>query len=81
MVISAATKEGLENKRPEGIVLNHQYSLLGSALTFKENQDIRLLHLRNPWGRFEWNKEWSRNSPLWSTKEKERLKVEMLGDG
>ena len=81
MVISADKQENLENKRPEGIVLNHQYSLLGCATAYKEDKEIKLLHLRNPWGEYEWKLDWSRDSPLWPVKEKERLKVNSMGDG
>jgi calpain-15 len=45
-----------------GIVSGHAYSLLRVA----EHQGVRLLNIRNPWGRFEWDGDWSDGSELWT---------------
>ena len=39
----------------------HEYTLIGALRV----DNFCLLHLRNPWGRFEWNGDWSDSSDLW----------------
>lgn len=54
-----------ENGVPDqngGLVPGHAYSII-SAVEF---QGIKLLNIRNPWGNFEWNGDWSDNSALWT---------------
>ena len=51
-----------ERKRPDGLLTNHAYSVIQVAET---GGGFRLLQLRNPWGRFEWNGAWSDDSALW----------------
>jgi calpain-15 len=43
-------------------VCSHAYSVL----ELREALGLRLLKLRNPWGSFEWNGDWSDNSRLWT---------------
>jgi calpain-15 len=52
-----------------GLVAGHAYSLLRTART-PDGQC--LVQLRNPWGAFEWQGDWSDSSPLWT----EELKVD-----
>jgi len=61
-------KEGplvLEGKN-SGLILNHAYSLndiMEMDDPHNEGQKLRLLRLRNPWGKTEWLGAWSDNSP------------------
>eukprot|EP00299_Pterocystis_sp_00344_P019612 c9706_g3_i1.p1 GENE.c9706_g3_i1~~c9706_g3_i1.p1 ORF type:complete len:477 (-),score=94.08 c9706_g3_i1:47-1477(-) len=50
-----------EHKRTDGLVEGHAYSLL----QVKEVDGFRLIQLRNPWGSFEWNGDWSDTSDKW----------------
>jgi calpain-15 len=45
-----------------GLVPGHAYTVI-QAIDAKGN---RLLNIRNPWGHFEWDGDWSDNSPLWT---------------
>ena len=45
-----------------GIVSGHAYSLLRAV----EHNGVRLLNIRNPWGKFEWDGDWSDGSELWT---------------
>jgi len=37
--------------------------------------------LRNPWGKGEWQGEWSDNSSIWTTELKQQLNWESADDG
>lgn len=51
--------------KDSGLILNHAYSLndiLEIADPFNEGKTVRLLRLRNPWGKSEWKGAWSDKS-------------------
>ena len=48
-----------------GIVAGHAYSILSVRHVRSEHKEIRFLQLRNPWGTFEWDGDWSDKSDLW----------------
>ena len=57
--------EHMIDGKPSGLLLNHAYSLLGVfEIDSKEKtgEKIRLVLLRNPWGKKEWEGAWSTNS-------------------
>lgn len=60
----------------EGGVVN--YSPHGDS---NPSSDLRLLCLRNPWGRVEWVGPWSRNSNLWTPSLRKILRPESLSPG
>ena len=46
---------------------SHAYSVLKAAVVEnKQGRIVRLLLLRNPWGKFEWKGDWSYNSDSWT---------------
>ena len=53
-----------DSKNQHNIVYSHAYTLI-DAKAKKEN-DLYLFMIRNPWGRIEWDGDWSDNSPLWT---------------
>lgn len=59
-------KEG-DTKLICGLSQGHMYSLLDvHTVTNDEDEEIRLLKLRNPWGRTEWDGAWGDSSDLWT---------------
>ncbi|MEE4247837.1 MAG: C2 family cysteine protease, partial [Kangiellaceae bacterium] len=58
-------KEG--RGRGGGLVPGHAYTVIA----LKEAFQNKLVNIRNPWGQFEWDGDWSDNSPLWD----ERMKA------
>ena len=46
-----------------GIVQNHAYSVLRSHVI---EPNIRLMYLKNPWGRCQWKGRFGPSDPVWS---------------
>ncbi|XP_061551679.1 calpain-1 catalytic subunit isoform X2 [Phycodurus eques] len=52
---------------PNGLVQGHAYTITGVKQMMSRGQAVNLVRLLNPWGRGEWNGNWSDRSPLWET--------------
>eukprot|EP01013_Petalomonas_cantuscygni_P043810 TRINITY_DN8485_c0_g1_i1.p1 TRINITY_DN8485_c0_g1~~TRINITY_DN8485_c0_g1_i1.p1 ORF type:complete len:529 (+),score=48.38 TRINITY_DN8485_c0_g1_i1:73-1659(+) len=63
-LIAASTGGGDDSQNKDGIVLGHAYSVLKVA--HLADGDVRLVQLRNPWGKFEWTGPWGDRSPQWN---------------
>lgn len=51
----------------KGLYSGHAYSLMGVIEMNTMNAGVaRLVHIRNPWGEYEWNGNWSDQSSLWT---------------
>ncbi|KAL2012130.1 hypothetical protein VTN00DRAFT_4848 [Thermoascus crustaceus] len=61
----------------KGISENHSYSIMDA----KEINGVRLLRLRNPWGKKEWSGAWSDGSEQWTPQWMERLGHKFGNDG
>lgn len=59
--IKGATPEAIG---PNGLLVNHAYAIL-DVQTIPEG-GVRLVKVRNPWGRDSWDGDWSPHSALWS---------------
>ncbi|KAF6717920.1 Calpain-1 catalytic subunit [Oryzias melastigma] len=60
---------------PNGLVQGHAYTVTGVRQMNSRGETVQLVRLWNPWGKREWNGDWSDESPLWktvSTKEREK---------
>lgn len=63
----AGSKEGSNDNDEDGIILGHAYSLLDVYELKVDDQDVRLMKLRNPWGKKgEWDGDWSDKSEKWT---------------
>ncbi|KAL6078852.1 hypothetical protein STEG23_020294 [Scotinomys teguina] len=54
-----------EIRTDEGLVKGHAYSVTGTHKMSLGFTKVRLLRLRNPWGRVEWSGPWSDSCPRW----------------
>ena len=80
MTCTTTNKEGLSEK---GLKSDHTYCLRQAfQKTDKENKEntIKLLKLINPFGKGEWNGDWSDDSDKWNDENKEFFKFEKKSD-
>uniref|UniRef100_A0A3B3DI95 Zgc:136872 n=1 Tax=Oryzias melastigma TaxID=30732 RepID=A0A3B3DI95_ORYME len=73
-LMSCGTPQGVTQNTvlPNGLVQGHAYTVTGVR---QVRETVQLVRLWNPWGKREWNGDWSDESPLWktvSTKEREK---------
>jgi calpain-15 len=54
------------NKSPSGVVLGHAYTLLKVDILNFKGQQVKLVQLRNPWGKGEFNGDWSDYDSDWN---------------
>ncbi|XP_044022793.1 calpain-1 catalytic subunit-like [Siniperca chuatsi] len=52
---------------PNGLVQGHAYTVTGVKQTMSQGKLVNLVRLWNPWGKGEWNGDWSDRSSLWKT--------------
>ena len=60
-----------------GLVANHAYSII----SVHQDAKYQIVKLRNPWGKFEWNGDFSDNSPLWTEELKTKVGYANADDG
>ena len=66
MCASGASEKGGEAKHDDiGLVQGHAYAVLDMQWIKAKGEDLYLVCLRNPWGKFEWKGDWSDNSKKW----------------
>lgn len=64
-------------KRPTGgIVPGHAYTVKGC----KQFKNVSLVNLRNPWGEFEWEGDWSDESSKWTKRMRRAFRPKLDGN-
>ena len=51
-----------------GLIPNHAYSILDVRCLETEQPAVRLVRLRNPWGKCAWRGAWSDHDPAWRSR-------------
>uniref|UniRef100_A0A673VRR6 Calpain-12 n=1 Tax=Suricata suricatta TaxID=37032 RepID=A0A673VRR6_SURSU len=67
LVGATALSDRGEYRTEDGLVKGHAYSVTGTYKVSLGFTKVRLLRLRNPWGRVEWTGAWSDSCPRWDT--------------
>lgn len=69
-------------KDTQGLYSGHAYSLLKAVEINTESKGVvRLIQIRNPWGAYEWNGDWSDHSELWTPELRLKLGHVIAEDG
>lgn len=70
-----------EERSADGVISGHAYSLISIYEFLHRGQEVRLLKLRNPWGRGEWAGAWSDSDEVWTPQLREELGCVEADDG
>ncbi|XP_078393864.1 calpain-3-like, partial [Cetorhinus maximus] len=82
--IEATSQQDLEKDNGLGLLKAHAYAITEADTVKQGTSTVKLLRLRNPWGRKEYTGPWSDRSALWngvSDQDKARLKLKIKDDG
>ena len=81
-MLSASIKSTKKNQEKiekiDGVILSHAYTLISAHEVMN---GVKLLKLRNPWGKGEWTGAWSDKWTGWTPELKRELKVVDSDDG
>ena len=64
MILASSKGQG-EVESDMGIISGHAYSVIAAEEFLLLGRKVRVLKMRNPWGKTEWKGDWSDESPLW----------------
>jgi len=81
-IMMAASHGQGENRNEEGVISGHAYSLISiHEIKDASGKEVKLLKLRNPWGKGEWSGDWSDGSSLWTPALKKQVNFSSGDDG
>jgi hypothetical protein len=75
-IMTCLTYEDLDVEA-HGLVAGHAFTLASVKEGVINNNPVRLLYLRNPWGYKEWNGPWSDNSSEWTEEARKALNINL----
>ena len=80
--ITETAATNLETLSKLGLITNHAYTVINSAILKKSNgAEIKLLKMKNMWGTNEWVGDWSDNSSKWTQEFKKEVGLEPKQEG
>ena len=62
-------------------VSNFSYTIIGAYKVNTSKGNVKLIKIRNPWGNFEWNGDWSDSSRLWTKSIKDDVEWQPNSNG
>lgn len=67
-IMSIATPAGASQYNYCGMVTSHAYSILSAfEMTDQNNLVHKMIMLRNPWGKTQYNQSWHKADPNWTS--------------
>jgi hypothetical protein len=80
--ITETASTNLESLSRLGLITNHAYTVINTAVLRKNNgSEIKLLKMMNIWGTNEWVGDWSDTSSKWTQEFKKEVGLEPKEDG
>ena len=80
--ITETMSTNLESLSRLGLITNHAYTVINTAVLRKNNgSEIKLLKMMNTWGTNEWVGDWSDTSSKWTQEFKKEVGLEPKEDG
>ena len=80
--ITETKNTNLDTLSKMGLITNHAYSVIGTAVLKKPNgNEIQLLKMKNIWGTNEWIGDWSDQSLKWTQEFKKAVGLQNKEDG
>ena len=80
--ITETKNTNLDTLSKMGLITNHAYSIIGTAVLKKPNgNEIQLLKMKNIWGTNEWIGDWSDQSLKWTQEFKKAVGLQNKEDG
>ena len=80
--ITETKNTNLDTLSKMGLITNHAYSVIGTAVLKKPNgNEIQLLKMKNIWGTNEWIGDWSDQSLKWTQEFKKEVGLQNKEDG
>lgn len=80
--ITETMSTNLESLSRLGLITNHAYTVINTAVLRKSNgSEIKLLKMMNMWGTNEWVGDWSDTSSKWTQEFKKEVGLEQKEDG
>ena len=80
--ITETASTNLESLSRLGLITNHAYTVINTAVLRKSNgSEIKLLKMMNIWGTNEWVGDWSDTSSKWTQEFKKEVGLEPKEDG
>ena len=79
--ISCSSKDD-KNLEKVGLIEGHAYSIIDFLkIKTRQEKEVFLFKMRNPWAKKEWNGDWSDESPLWDPKTKSQVNYQDKDNG
>ena len=80
--ITETKNTNLDTLSKMGLITNHAYSVIGTAVLKKQNgNEIQLIKMKNIWGTNEWIGDWSDKSLKWTQEFKKAVGLQEKEDG
>ena len=71
--VNASDQAECNNQTKIGLNPLYAFAILGIFHIKKDDKEVNLIHIRNPWGKLEWDGDWSEHSECWTPEIKKQV--------